>query len=78
MRHAIGTVILTLTCTALIVVILWRWLLFDYFEERYPAMLYFAQIRAYDEKTSRPIDFEVKWDYEMISPLCQRKRPCQN
>jgi hypothetical protein len=61
----------------LIVVILWRWLSFDYFEERYPAMLYFAQIRALDEKTSRPIDFEVKWDHEMISPFTKGSGPAK-
>lgn len=52
MRRAIGIVILTRACAGLIVVILWRWLLFDYFEDRYPATLYFAQIRAVDAETS--------------------------
>ena len=77
MRRTIGTVILTLACTALTLVILWRCVLFDYLEERYPAALYYSQIRAIDDETSEPIDFTIKWDYEAISPFLKGSGPAQ-
>ena len=66
---------LTLTSLALVIVILWRWLLFDYFENRYPAALYFTQIRAIDDETSKPVDFSIKWDYEAITPFFKGSGP---
>ena len=75
MRRTIGIVMLTLTSIALVLVILWRWLLFDYFEHRYPAALYFAQIRAIDDETSKPVDFSIKWDYEAITPFFKGSGP---
>lgn len=75
MRRTIGIVTLTLACTALALVILRRWLLFDYFEDRYHAALYFAQIRAIDDETSKPVDFSIKWDYKTITPFSKGSGP---
>jgi hypothetical protein len=77
MRSTIGIVTLTLACTGLVLVLVWRWLLFDYFEEKYAASLYFAQIRAVDAETSKPVDFRIKWDYEVISPFIEGSGPAR-
>lgn len=77
MRRAIGIISLTLACTVLVVALVWRWLVFDYFEERYPASLYYSQIRAIDDETSQPVDFRIKWDYEAISPFIKGSGPAR-
>ena len=77
MRRTIGIISLTLACTVLVLALVWRWLLFDYFEERYPASLYYSQIRAIDDETSKPIDFRIKWDYEAISPFIKGSGPAR-
>jgi len=77
MRHTIGVIALTLACTALVLVLTWRLILFDHFEERYPASLYFVQIRAIDDETSEPLDFGIKWDYEAISPFTKGSGPAR-
>jgi hypothetical protein len=75
MRKTLGTVFLTLACTALVFVLIHRFFLFDYFEKRYPAELYFARFQAIDEQTSKPIDIEIEWDYERISPFLKGSGP---
>ena len=75
MRRTIGIVMLTLTSIALVAVLLWRWVFFDDYESRYPATLYFAQIRAIDDETSKPVDFTIKWDYESITPFSKGSGP---
>ena len=77
MRRTIGIVTLTLACTTLMLVLVWRWLLSDYLEVRYPASLYFSQIRAIDAETSKPIEFSIKWDYEAISPFIKGSGPAR-
>ena len=77
MRRTIGIISLTLACTVLVVALVWRWLVFDYFEERYPASLYYSQIRAIDDETSQPVDFSIKWDYEAISPFIKGSGPAR-
>lgn len=64
MRRTLGIIALTLACAALALVLVWRWLLFDYFQERYPATLYYSQIRSIDDETLKPVDFRIKWDFE--------------
>lgn len=77
MRRTIGIISLTLACTVLAVALVWRWLVFDYFEERYSASLYYSQIRAIDDETSQPVDFSIKWDYEAISPFIKGSGPAR-
>lgn len=75
MKKSLGIVALTLACTTLVLVVLWRLLLFDYLEARYPAALYFAQIRAIDDQTSKPVDCKLAWDYEAITPFIKGSGP---
>lgn len=75
MRKTLETVSLTLACTALVFLLIHRFFLFDYFEKRYPAELYFARVRAIDEQTSKPVDIEIQWDYERISPFLKGSGP---
>jgi len=77
MRRTLGMIALTLACTALALVLVWRWLLFDYFLERYPATLYYSQIRAIDDETLKPVDFRIKWDIEAISPFIKGCGPAR-
>jgi hypothetical protein len=42
---------------------------------RYEAALYFAHIRAIDSNTSRPIEFDLRWDTDEISPFFKGAGP---
>ena len=40
----------------------------DAVDPKYHAALYYAHIKAIDDQTSEPINIEIEWDYELISP----------
>lgn len=42
---------------------------------RYEAALYFAHIRAIDSNASRPIEFDLRWDPDEISPFFKAAGP---
>ena len=75
MKKVFGIAALTLASLLLVLVILWRLVLFEYFEERYPAVIYFAQISALDDQTALPVDFDIDWDHKLITPFSKGSGP---
>ena len=47
----------------------------DAVNPKYQAALYYAHIKAIDDQTLEPIDIEIKWDYEVISPYIKGSGP---
>ncbi|MGD9420268.1 MAG: hypothetical protein Q7R22_015130 [Verrucomicrobiota bacterium JB025] len=62
-------VVLALGVIVLVMVVLWRVVFVEADEGRYPAVQYFAIIRAVDDSTFDRLDPEVHWDYERVSPF---------
>jgi hypothetical protein len=66
-RRKIVTIVMTLIFLAVFFSVR-RMVYNDAVDPKYHAALYYAHIRAIDDQTSEPINVEIEWDYELISP----------